>query len=179
MSGFRTDQAHASQGLETDDPAGPPFCVTCYEDQARTTPALTGSASDHRRATAKGSMSSHRQGEWKNTTSARSHAFPARRRHQRGQHAKAGEITRSLLRAIYESVHGHRPHDKLPNPQFRVGPVLDDHQRCDVPGLNLGIERGGSEPDGNYYGRTKKVISKVVRTGDAGYRKIDQPPVAR
>jgi hypothetical protein len=41
----------------------------------------------------------------------------------------------------------------------------------------LGIERGGQKPDGSFW-PDKNVISKVLRVGDKGYRKLDQPPPA-
>jgi hypothetical protein len=41
----------------------------------------------------------------------------------------------------------------------------------------LAIERGGEKPGGGKY-PDKNIISKVLRLGDAGYRKIDQPPPA-
>ena len=50
-------------------------------------------------------------------------------------HAKAGEITRSLLRAIYEAVHGIDPNDNSPDGNLASGQCFACRlQRRDVPG---------------------------------------------
>ena len=93
-------------------------------------------------------------------------------------HAKAGEITRSLLRAIYESVHGINPNDNSPEAiSRRASASLADFNGATFL-AELGIERGGLKPDGATSWPDKNVISKVLRPGDAGYKKLDQPPVA-
>jgi hypothetical protein len=93
-------------------------------------------------------------------------------------HAKAGEITRSLLRAIFEAVNGIDPNDNSPTAiSRRASASLADFNGATFL-AELGIERGGLKPDGNSYWPDKNVISKVLRPGDAGYKKLDQPPVA-
>src|SRR6478735_5997425 len=62
-------------------------------------------------------------------------------------HAKAGEITRALLRAIYESVHAIDPGDSSPEAISR----RDSASLADFNGATfmaeLGIERGGQKAD--------------------------------
>jgi hypothetical protein len=90
-------------------------------------------------------------------------------------HAKAGEITRSLLRAIYEAVHAIDPNDNSPEAiSRRASASLADFNGATFL-AELGIERGGQKPDGSFW-PDKNVISKVLRPGDKGYRKLDQPP---
>jgi hypothetical protein len=92
-------------------------------------------------------------------------------------HAKAGEITRSLLRAIYEAVHGINPTDNSPEAiSRRASASLADFNGATFI-AELGIERGGVKPDGGSW-PDKNVITKVLRPGDTGYRKLDQPPPA-
>jgi hypothetical protein len=91
-------------------------------------------------------------------------------------HAKAAEITRALLRAIYEAVNAIDPKD--------VSPEADAHRNsATLAGFNgatflatLEVEVGGQRSDGNGRYRDKNVIGKVLRVGDKGYRKLDQPP---
>jgi hypothetical protein len=90
-------------------------------------------------------------------------------------HAKAGEITRALLRAIFESVNGIDPNDNSPTAiSRRASASLADFNGATFL-CELGIERGGLKPDGSAW-PDKNIISKVLRPGDAGYRKLDQPP---
>ena len=90
-------------------------------------------------------------------------------------HAKAGEITRALLRAIFESVNGIDPNDNSPTAiSRRASASLADFNGATFLS-ELGIERGGLKPDGATW-PDKNMISKVLRPGDAGYRKLDQPP---
>src|SRR4051812_35863547 len=92
-------------------------------------------------------------------------------------HAKAGEITRSLLRAIYEAIHGIKPDDNSPEATSRrASASLADFNGATFQAV-LGIERGGLKSDGSAW-PDKNVISKVLRLGDAEYKKLDQPPVA-
>ena len=96
----------------------------------------------------------------------------------RAGHAKAGEITRSLLRAIYESVHAIDPNDNSPEAiSRRASASLADFNGATFL-AELGIERGGEKPDGCYFWPDKNIITKVLRPGDKGYRKLDQPPAA-
>jgi hypothetical protein len=93
-------------------------------------------------------------------------------------HAKAAEITRALLRAIYEAVNAIDPNDTSPEADTR-------RNSATLAGFNgatflatLEVEVGGKrspeEGGGNY--RDKNVIGKVLRVGDKGYCKLDQPP---
>jgi hypothetical protein len=92
-------------------------------------------------------------------------------------HAKAGEITRSLLRAIFEAVHAIDPNDNSPETTSRrASASLADFNGATFL-AELAIEKGGQKPDGGSY-PDKNVISKVLRPGDKGYRKLDQPPPA-
>jgi hypothetical protein len=91
-------------------------------------------------------------------------------------HAKAAEITRALLRAIYEAVNAIDPNDASPEADAR-------RNSATLAGFNgatflatLEVEVGGKRPDGNGNYRDKNVIGKVLRVGDKGYRKLDQPP---
>jgi hypothetical protein len=90
--------------------------------------------------------------------------------------AKAAEITRALLRAIYEAIHAIDPNDVSPEADAR-------RNSATLAGFNgatflatLEVEVGGKRPDGNGNYRDKNVIGKVLRVGDQGYRRLDQPP---
>lgn len=92
-------------------------------------------------------------------------------------HAKAGEITRSLLRAIFEAVTGIDPNDNSPETiSRRANASLVDFNGATFL-AELGIERGGEKPGGGSY-PDKNIINKVLRQGDKDYRKLEQPPVA-
>jgi hypothetical protein len=91
-------------------------------------------------------------------------------------HAKAGEITRALLRAIFEAVNAIDPNDASPEADAR-------RNGATLVGFNgatflatLEIEPGGPRPDGSGRYRDKNVIGKVLRVGDKAYRRLDQPP---
>jgi hypothetical protein len=91
-------------------------------------------------------------------------------------HAKAAEITRALLRAIYEAVNAIDPKDESPETDAR-------RNSATLAGFNgatflatLEVEAGGARPDGNGRYRDKNVIGKILRVGDKGYRRLDQPP---
>ena len=91
-------------------------------------------------------------------------------------HAKAGEITRALLRAIFEAVNAIDPNDTSPEADAR-------RNGATLAGFNgatflatLEVEVGGKRPDGNGNYRDKNVIGKILRVGDKGYCKLDQPP---
>jgi hypothetical protein len=93
-------------------------------------------------------------------------------------HAKAAEITRALLRAIFEAINAIDPND--------ASPEADDRRSsATLAGFNgatflatLEVEVGGQRPEGNGRYRDKNVIGKVLRVGDKGYRRLDQPPPA-
>jgi hypothetical protein len=90
-------------------------------------------------------------------------------------HAKAGEITRSLLRAIFESVNGIDPNDNAPATIARRGSAsLVDFNGATFM-AELAIEKGGEKSSGGNY-PDKNIISKVLRVGDKNYRKLEQPP---
>jgi hypothetical protein len=92
-------------------------------------------------------------------------------------HAKAGEITRSLLRAIFEAVHAIDPNDNSSEAiSRRASASLADFNGATFV-AELGIERGGQKPDGGAY-PDKNIIGKVLRVGDKNYRKLDQPSAA-
>jgi hypothetical protein len=91
-------------------------------------------------------------------------------------HAKAAEITRALLRAIFEAANAIDPKDTSPEADAR-------RNSATLAGFNgatflatLEVEHGGKRPDGNGNYRDKNVIGKVLRVGDQGYRHLDQPP---
>ena len=91
-------------------------------------------------------------------------------------HAKAAEITRALLRAIFEAVNGIDPNDNSPEADAR-------RNSATLAGFNgatflatLEIERGRQAAGRSGHYRDKNVIGKVLRVGDKGYRKLDQPP---
>lgn len=92
-------------------------------------------------------------------------------------HAKAAEITRGLLRAIFEAVNAIDPSDTSPETVAKLA-------GASLVGFNgatflatLEVETGGQRPDGGRY-RDKNVIGKVLRIGDKGYRRLEQPPPA-
>jgi hypothetical protein len=92
-------------------------------------------------------------------------------------HAKAGEISRSLLRAIFEAAHGIAPNDSTPAAvAHRAGATLAGFNGATFL-CTLEVESGGKRPDGGFY-KDKNVIGKVLRVGDQGYRKLEQPPPA-
>jgi hypothetical protein len=91
-------------------------------------------------------------------------------------HAKAAGITRALLRAIYEAVNAIDPNDASPEADTR-------RNSATLAGFNgatflatLEVEAGGPRENGNGRYRDKNVIGKVLRVGDKGYRRLDQPP---
>jgi len=91
-------------------------------------------------------------------------------------HAKAGAITRSLLRAIFEAVNGFDPNDTSPAAIARLGNASLANFNGATFLATVEIERGGKRPDGTGNYRDKNVIGKVLRVGDQGYRKLEQPP---
>jgi len=93
-------------------------------------------------------------------------------------HAKAGEITRALLRAIFEATNAIDPNDISPEADTR-------RNSATLAGFNgatflatLEVETGSLRQDGNGRYKDKNVIGKILRVGDKGYRKLDQPPPA-
>jgi hypothetical protein len=91
-------------------------------------------------------------------------------------HAKAGEITRALLRAIFEAVNAIAPSDTSPEADAR-------RNSATLAGFNgatflatLEVEVGSQRKDGSGRYRDKNIIGKILRVGDKGYRKLDQPP---
>ena len=95
-------------------------------------------------------------------------------------HAKAAEITRALLRAIYEAINAIDPKDESPETDARRNSAT-----LAGGGFNgatflatLEVEMGGLRKDGNGRYRDKNIIGKVLRVGDKGYCKLDQPPPA-
>jgi hypothetical protein len=91
-------------------------------------------------------------------------------------HAKAAEITRALLRAIFEATNAIDPKDATPEADAR-------RNGATLAGFNgatflatVAVEPGGSRPDGNGHYRDKNVVAKILRVGDKGYRRLDQPP---
>jgi hypothetical protein len=93
-------------------------------------------------------------------------------------HGKAGEISRSLLRAIFEAVNAIDPKDNSPA-------TMAHRASATLAGFNgatflctLEIETGGKRPDGNGHYKDRNIIAKILRVGDQGYRRLDQPPPA-
>jgi hypothetical protein len=93
-------------------------------------------------------------------------------------HAKAGEISRSKLRAIFEGAHGIDPNDNTPATTARRANVLLVEFDKITFLATLEIEPGGKRPDGSGFYKDKNVIGKVLRPGDQGYRRLEQPPPA-
>jgi hypothetical protein len=92
-------------------------------------------------------------------------------------HGKAAEISRAMLRAIFESAHGIDPNDNSPATMARrAGATLVGFNGATFLAV-LEIEKGGKKPDGGNY-KDKNIIGKVLRIGDQGYRRLDQPPPA-
>jgi hypothetical protein len=90
-------------------------------------------------------------------------------------HAKAGEITRSLLRAIFEAVNAINPNDVSAEAISRRASASLANFHGATFLAELGIEKGGQKPDGGSW-PDKNTIIKVLRPGDSGYSKLDQPP---
>jgi hypothetical protein len=91
-------------------------------------------------------------------------------------HAKASEITRALLRAIFEATNAIDPNDNSPEAvSRRAGATLAGFNGATFL-ARLGVEQGGKRPDGGGNYRDKNTIDKVFRIGDQGYRKLEQPP---
>jgi len=93
-------------------------------------------------------------------------------------HAKAAEITRALLRAIFEAVNGIDPNDNSPATTARRANATLAAFNGATFLATLEIEHGGKRPDGNGNYRDKNVIGKVLRVGDQGYRRLEQPPAS-
>jgi hypothetical protein len=92
-------------------------------------------------------------------------------------HAKAGEFSRSLLRAIFEAVHGLDPNDNSPAAMaLRADATLASFHGATFL-ATLEVEKGGKRPEGGTY-KDKNTVGKVLRVGDPGYRKLNQPPPA-
>jgi hypothetical protein len=91
-------------------------------------------------------------------------------------HAKAGEITRALLRAIFEAVNAVDPNDTSPETNARRCSVTLSSFNGASFLATLDVETGNLRPDGNGRYRDKNVIGKILRVGDKGYRRLDQPP---
>ena len=91
-------------------------------------------------------------------------------------HAKAAEITRALLRAIFEAINAIDPRDESPETDARRNAVTLASLNGATFLATLEVEVGGLRPDGNGRYRDKNVIGKILRVGDRGYRRLDQPP---
>ena len=91
--------------------------------------------------------------------------------------AKAGEITRSLLRAIFEAVNGIDPNDNSPaTTARRAGAELAGFNGATFL-LNSELSAAARSPAGAST-PTTTATQKVLRPGDKDYRKLDQPPPA-
>jgi hypothetical protein len=89
-------------------------------------------------------------------------------------HAKAGDISRALLRAIFEAVNGIDPNDMSPETDARRNSAtLSDFNGATFL-ATVDVEVGGERPEGGRY-RDKNIIAKVLRVGDKGYRRLEQP----
>jgi hypothetical protein len=91
-------------------------------------------------------------------------------------HAKAGEISRQTLRAIFEAAHGIDPNDNS-------AATVARRASASLSGFNgatflatVSIEKGGKRPDGSGTFKDKNTLGRVLRVGDYGYRRLDQPP---
>jgi hypothetical protein len=89
-------------------------------------------------------------------------------------HGKARDYTLALLRAILEAINGIDPKDDSPATVARRASATLSGFNGATFLAELRIERGGLKPDGSAW-PDKNVISRVLRTGDAGYRKLEQP----
>ena len=129
MTGLGLDQANASQGFEP-IPAGTP-CVLVM----RIKPGNSG-IDDLCKRSSKGDSEGLdveyivQGGQYDKRKIYAFHLLDG----TTSGHAKAGEITRSLLRAIFESVHGIDPNDNSPEAiSRRASASLADFHRRDVP----------------------------------------------
>ena len=91
-------------------------------------------------------------------------------------HAKAAEITRALLRAIFEATNAIDPNDNAAATITRRANATLTEFNGAIFLATLEVEHGGKRPDGTGNYRDKNIIGKVLRVGDPGYRKLDQPP---
>jgi hypothetical protein len=84
-------------------------------------------------------------------------------------HATAGNINRTLLRAIFEAVNGIDPKDVSPEADAKRASAT-------IAGFNGAtfLTTLEIEPGRNGY-RDKNVIGTVLRIGDPNYRKLEQP----
>ena len=92
-------------------------------------------------------------------------------------HAKAGEISRAKLRAIFEAVNGIDPNDNSPaTVARRANAALARFQRCDISSRRWRSSAAASGRTVTAIIRDKNVIGKILRVGDQGYRRLEQPP---
>jgi len=94
-------------------------------------------------------------------------------------HAKAANFTRALLRAIFEAVNAIDPNDVSPEADARRNSATLASFNGATFLATLDVEPGGQRKDGTggRY-RDKNVIGQVLRVGDKGYKRLDQPPPA-
>lgn len=93
-------------------------------------------------------------------------------------HAKAGEISRAMLRAIFEAVHAIAPDDSSPATMARrANATLSEFNGATFL-ATVEIEKGSKRPDGTGFFKDKNVVGKVLRIGDRNYCTLDQPPPA-
>jgi hypothetical protein len=90
-------------------------------------------------------------------------------------HGKAGEISRAFFRAVFEAQHGIDPNNSTPATiARRANATLAGFHGATFL-AKVGIQKGTQKPDGTFY-RDKNIVAKVLRPGDTGYQKLDQPP---
>ena len=90
-------------------------------------------------------------------------------------HKEARDYTLAKLRAIVDAVHSLNPRDTSPEVQeIRIA-------NADLACFNgatflaeLGVEAGGPKPRGGSYD-DKNTVARVLRLGDDGYSKLEQP----
>ena len=88
---------------------------------------------------------------------------------------KDRRVVSFMILDIFEAVHGIDPSDTSAEADAqRTGATLAGFNGATFL-ATLEIERGGERPEGGRY-RDKNVIGKVLRIGDKGYRKLEQPP---
>ena len=92
-------------------------------------------------------------------------------------HATAGEFSRAKLRAILEAVNGIDPNDNSPATISRRASASLTAFNGATFLAELAIERGGKKSNGGAY-PDKNKIGRILRLGDQGYRKLEQPPPA-
>ena len=90
-------------------------------------------------------------------------------------HSKAIDISRSKLRAIFEAINNIDPNDSSPSTTARrASATLAGFQGATFL-CTLEVETGRKKETGGFW-PDKNVVGDILRLGDPGYRRLDQPP---